>query len=105
MPTSIHRGRRAATFTGALVAPRPSTDGPAATPDHPRFPSVRASQDELRCSGRRVVALDLLSVSRPDAINKLDTTDPNWRLIAEPYRFLVSNLRFHGCTCEARLAV
>ena len=39
------------------------THGPAATPDHPRFPSVRASQDVLRGSGRRDVALDLLSFS------------------------------------------
>jgi len=39
------------------------THGPAATPDQPRFPSVRASQDVPRCSGRRVAALDLLSLS------------------------------------------
>lgn len=37
--------------------------GPAATPDHPRVPSVRAPRGALRFSGRRVVAFDLLSVA------------------------------------------
>ncbi len=45
----------------------PGTHGPAATPDHPCFPSVRATQDMRRCSGRRIVALDLLFVELGDA--------------------------------------
>jgi hypothetical protein len=40
----------------------PANHGVAATPDHPSFPSPRASQAVPRRSRRRVEALDLLSV-------------------------------------------
>ena len=40
----------------------PGNHGVAATPDHPSFPSARASQALLRYSRRRVEALDLLSL-------------------------------------------
>jgi hypothetical protein len=39
----------------------------AATPDHPSFPSARASQAVLCNSRRRVEALDLLSLDLPEA--------------------------------------
>ena len=44
------------------MPPARGIHGPAATPDHSRFPSVRANQDVLRCSGQRVEAFDLLSI-------------------------------------------
>lgn len=50
-PTVDHRSR--------------ATPAPAAPPAHPSFPLVQASQDVLRCSRRRVGALDLLSFGEP----------------------------------------
>ena len=54
--------RRSPLADARHIPPNAGHPWPAANPDHPRFPSVRASQDVLRCSGRRGVALDLLSV-------------------------------------------
>lgn len=42
----------------------PGNHGVAATPNHPSFPSARASQPVLRYSRRRVAALDLLSLAQ-----------------------------------------
>jgi hypothetical protein len=66
-PRTTPGARVPALAARAIPARRRSPDtpirgihGPAANPDPPRFPSVRARQDVLPCSGRRGVALDLL---------------------------------------------